>query len=240
LTRQLALPFPQRQLFVGAGFLPGDANAEARAWLADPAAWPGLRLALYGPPGSGKTHLLHVFAERHRAILLPGEAVRNLVDLPDAGAVAIDDADAAPEPRALLHVLNAAAERGLPVLLAGLAPPARWQVDLPDLASRLRAIAAVGLGQPDDALLRALLAQLIALRQLRVEEHVQNYLLARLPRSGAAMREAAACLDRISLAEGSRVTRAIATEVLARMGAAEDEDFVPQAGEASPSVGRLI
>jgi hypothetical protein len=37
--------------------------------------------------------------------------------------------------------------------------PARWPVGLPDLASRLRATVAVGIGAPSDGLLEALLAK---------------------------------------------------------------------------------
>ena len=245
MTRQLAPPFPQTCHFCPDGFLPAAANEDARAWLAAPAAWPSQRLALHGPAGSGKTHLLHIFATRHHAILLPGPSLRHLPDLPPNAPIAIDDADAAPDPETLLHLLNTAAERRLPLLLAGHTPPARWCIALPDLASRLRATPAVALTEPDDTLLRALLAQLIAARQLRVEEHVQTYLLARLPRTGAAMREAAACLDRISLAQGSRVTRAIAAQVLVRMQAnhpqdTPDEDFVSSIQEPSPAAPRLL
>jgi chromosomal replication initiation ATPase DnaA len=239
LTRQLALPFEPRQIFTGLAFLHGAANAEASAWLDNPLSWPSGRLAIHGPPGSGKTHLLHLFAERFAGVLLPGAAIRRWVDLPETGVVAIDDADAAPEEVCLLHVLNAAAERGVKLLLAGAGPPARWPARLPDLVSRLRATHAVALGQPDDALLRALLARLIAARQLRVEEAVQDWLLARLPRSAAAMREAAACLDRISLAAGARVTRGIAAEVLRHMGA-NDEDFDSHHEQASSGTPALL
>ncbi len=128
--------------------------------------------------------------------------------------VAIDDADLVPNEEALLHLLNAAGEAGVPALLAGRSPPSRWGFALPDLVSRLRAISSVGIAEPDDALLRALLARLLAERQMVVAEAVQAFLLARLPRTGAAMREAAAQLDRASLAAGGRVTRAMAEAVL--------------------------
>jgi chromosomal replication initiation ATPase DnaA len=104
----------------------------------------------------------------------------------------------------------------------------------------------VRLRPPDDDLLRALLARLIAERQLRVDETVQNYLLARLPRSFGALREAAARLDRASLAAGKRVTRALAADTLAQLQVeteAEllpDEDSVPVARQASRLDGCLL
>jgi chromosomal replication initiation ATPase DnaA len=240
MTRQLALPLPVRPLYPEHGFLPAPSNEQALAWLADPGGWPAGRLAIYGAPGSGKTHLLHVFAGRCGALLLPGEALRHLPDLPEHGGIAVDDADIVPEPRALLHLLNAAAERALPVLLAGRSAPSRWQVNLPDLASRLRAVAATGLGLPDDGLLRALLRQLIAERQFRVDEQIQDYLLARLPRSGAAVREVVARLDRMSLAYGRRATRTMAAKVLCGMGEHEDEILVTVPPRQSPPEPFLI
>ncbi len=243
---QLTLPFPHNDRYDPSEFLHGHANAEALAWLENPAHWPSLRLAIHGDPGTGKTHLLHLFASRHAATLVSANTIRGLPRLPPHGPIAIDDADTAPEPQALLHLLNAATENRQPVLLAGRTPPARWQNTLPDLQSRLRAITAVALGQPDDALLRALFARLIAERQLRVDEPVQAYLLARLPRSCTTMREAAARLDRASLAAGRRVTRQLAAEILAELTAEEDtacsknEDLVPEAGTPSQGNASLL
>ncbi len=66
---------------------------------------------------------------------------------------------------------------------------------LPDLASRFRAVTAVQILPPDDSLLRALLRRLLSDRQLRVDADVQDWLLLRLPRSAAALREAVARLE---------------------------------------------
>jgi chromosomal replication initiation ATPase DnaA len=244
--RQLAFRFPHHDRYDPHAFLHADSNADALAWLDNEATWPNLRLAIHGDRGAGKTHLLHRFAARQTAMLVPAANIRGLPRLPQQGAIAIDDADTAPDPEALLHLLNAAGEARRPVLLAGTTPPARWRPTLPDLDSRLRAITAIGLRQPDDGLLRALFARLIAERQLRVDETVQAYLLARLPRSCAALREAAARLDRASLAAGKRVSRALAAETLQRLQdetEAEllpDEHFVPVSWQPSPQDSRLL
>jgi hypothetical protein len=52
---------------------------------------------------------------------------------------------------------------------------------------------------------------------------VQDWLLLRLPRRPAAIREAAARLDRAALATGGRVSRAVATAVLASLDSDGDE-----------------
>ena len=235
-ARQFALPFPQHHHYAPQDFLPGACNEAARAWLADPAAWPSQRLLVHGPDGAGKTHLLHVFAARHHAALLPAQAVRRLEPPPDAAALAIDDADSVADPRSLLHIMNAAAERGMPLLLSARMAPAHWPPSLPDLASRLRATTSVALSLPDDDLLRSLLARLLADRQLPVPEKLQDFLLARLPRTGGALREAVARLDRLQLAEGRHVSRAMAAQVTAELGAAPDNEQEKGPGEAPPGL----
>jgi chromosomal replication initiation ATPase DnaA len=222
-SRQCTLPFPFAQSYAPEDFFPGDSNAAALAWLEAPAAWPSLRLAVHGEAGTGKTHLLRYFAGRHGAAVLAAGDLRRFGPPPAAPALGIDDADQAHDAEALLHVLNAAAERGMPVLLTARTAPAQWPFMLPDLVSRLRAIVSVGLLPPDDALLRAMLARLLAERQLAVPERVQEYLLARLPRTGSALRAAAARLDCYSLAEGRAVTTKLAERVIAECSGADRE-----------------
>ena len=177
MSGQLTLSIFHGPRFAPADFHAAPSNADACAWLRRTAEWPNHRLALWGEAGRGKTHLLHIWAERAGAVLRTGAGLSGLPDIPQAG-VAIDDADAVAEERALLHLLNAAAEAGVPVLLAARAPPSRWPVRLPDLASRLRAMTAVEIGPPEDDLLRALLARLLADRQLRLAEPVREWLTA--------------------------------------------------------------
>ena len=208
---QMALPLAFAPRRFDTAVVPAPSNEAARAWLGRTADWPQRRLALWGPAGAGKSSLLRDWAGRHGAVVLSGRALP-----PEPGApmaLAIDDAAAAPE-RVLLHLLNAAQEAGFPALLADALPPARWAVALPDLASRLRAITAVPIGEPEDDLLRGLLARLLAARQLRVPGATLDWLVARLPRTHAAAIGAVARLDAAAQASGTAISPALARQVL--------------------------
>lgn len=215
--RQLALPLglappclrPQ-------DYLECRSNEGARRWAERPQAWPDGRLVVWGGEGCGKSHLLQVWAAREHAARLEGPFLSRLPSI-EAPAITLDDADMAPDPEVMLHLLNVAAERRLSVLLAGRLPASRWDVQLPDLSSRLRATISVEIGQPDDEMLRALLVRQLAERQLAVSQTVQEWLLCRLPRTGAAIREAVARLDYAALAAGGHVDRSVAAAIIAEL-----------------------
>jgi chromosomal replication initiation ATPase DnaA len=212
--KQLPLPFAEAQIYAAADFCAAPSNALARCWVERPEGWTNGRLVLWGEPGCGKTHLLHIWAKARGAMILHGPDLRAALP-PPSGPLAIDDADAAADETALLHVLNAAAEAGQPALLTALTPPARQKIRLADLASRLRASLAVEIFSPDDELLDMLLTRLTAERQLTLNFQVRNFLLSHLPRAPAALREAVARLDHAALATGGKITRNLAAALVA-------------------------
>jgi chromosomal replication initiation ATPase DnaA len=211
--KQLTLPFAETENFSAEDFCTAPSNAPARDWLARPDTWSNGRLVLWGEPGCGKSHLLHIWAAANSAIVINGATLHGLVR--PTGPVAVDDADIVLEPQALLHLLNAAAEAHFPALMAARLPPLRQSYRLADLTSRLRAAEAVEIRAPEDELLERLLTRLSADRQLSLSFPVRNFLLLHLPRTAAALREAVARLDRATLGEGKKITRQLAAEILA-------------------------
>lgn len=213
---QLPLDLGFRPALGRADFLIAPCNAAAVAWIDRWPEWPAPALALWGPAGSGKTHLLEVWRARSRAVaiapgMLTSAAVPQL--LGEARTVAIDDAQNADE-EALLHLYNVLAERQGQLLLAAREPPARWTIRLADLRSRLLAAPAVAVEAPDDALLGAVLVKLFADRQLRISEDLIAYLLPRIERSFAAAQEIVAALDTAALAGQRAVTVRLARVLL--------------------------
>ncbi|MBM3588676.1 MAG: chromosomal replication initiator DnaA [Alphaproteobacteria bacterium] len=238
MTRQLALPLPFAASADARDVIADSSNEAAQRWLAKPEAWPLGRLALFGAAGHGKTHLARAAAARFGWRWLDGMGLRGLPAPALQGSV-MDDADCVADEAALLHVINLCAERGETLLLIGREAPARWPVRLPDLASRLRAIQAVGIGAASDAMLSALLIKFFADRQLRVEPDVQAWLIARLPRDAASLAEAVARLDHAALGAGGRITRALVRLSLGAwlqgQGVCDDSETVGRLPSPSPA-----
>lgn len=213
---QLPLDLGFRPALGRADFLIAPCNEAAVAWIDRWPGWPAPALTLWGPAGSGKTHLLEVWRARSQAAAIAPQAL-NSAALPQllgaARAAAIDEAERADE-EALLHLYNMLAERQGHLLLAAREPPARWAIRLADLRSRLLAAPAVAVEAPDDALLGAVLVKLFADRQLRISEDLIAYLLPRIERSFAAAQAIVAALDEAALADQRAITVRLARDLL--------------------------
>lgn len=218
-ARQLPLSLPHRAAMTRADFLVGAANARAISLIDGWPAWPAPVVLLAGPVGSGKTHLTRIWREASGgAVVAAGEVADDRIEPAiAAGAVAVEDLHAGiAHEAALFHLLNRARERRVPVLLTSRVWASALPVQLPDLASRLRAARPVELGEPDDDLLRRVLVKLFADRQLAVEAVVVDYIVVRMERSLEAANSLVDALDREALAVGGGITRRLAAAALGR------------------------
>ncbi len=199
-------------------FITSPCNVEAVSWIRRWPDWPGGGLVLYGPAGCGKSHLSIAWSN------IVGATVVNGSELPDtvrelsmkSAAIVVEDANDAHEIY-LLHLYNALIEERKTILLTSLYPPQRWSIVLPDLYSRISSLSTVGIGEPDDTLLEAIMVKQFSDRQLRVKPEVLNYLLARMERSFDSARKLVLLLDELALDRQNSVTVSLAGIALARL-----------------------
>ena len=161
----------------------------------------------YGPAASGKTPLACVWQKASGARPLTPDSLAALRGGPAPDAIIIDDAeryigDAAAE-AALFHLYNRTTEFGGHILLTALTPPKEWKIGLADLKSRLLAAPAAAVGSPDEQTMAVVLSKLFSDRQIFVSQDVVQFILSRIERSFAAMRDIADAVDRKALAESA-------------------------------------
>ncbi len=194
-------------------FVVSPANAEALGAVDAWPAWPGGALCLVGPAGSGKSHLAAIWVARTGAVAWDGRTSQ--------GPVLLEDADRRGSEEVLFHLLNRAAE-GHGLLLTARARPAGWPAHLPDLRSRLNALAVAEIEEPDDLVLSGVLARLFAERSITPPEDLIPYLVKRIERSVPQARAVVEQLDEEAAALHRPVTRALAREVLEAAGEVSD------------------
>lgn len=200
-------------------FVVGPANAVAVRALDASQDWPTGKALLIGPEGAGKSHLAKLWAEDiGAAIICASDLTDSALPALTGRPLVLEGAEAlAGDPRAeaaLFHLHNLLSQGGRPLLITARRAPRDWGLMLPDLASRLQTAAHLHIRDPDDDLLRAVLAKQFADRQLRVEPGLIDWLALRMTRSWPAIGETVAALDRRALEQGLAVSRALAQDWL--------------------------
>ena len=222
--QQIPMPLPLPERLTAEDYFVSDANRDAHGWMMRWPSWPAYGLILQGPPHAGKTHLARLWQARSGAawldVSLLAEPLPEVDNIP-AGPLVVDGLSRRfPDSHWLLHLLNGMAAAAHSILLVGdmAWPDAPALRALPDLHSRLRALPAVTIAPPDDALLAAVLLKYCSDHQLRPAAEAIPYLLPRMERSFAEARRLIEAVDRAALAGKRAVTVPLVKEVLAGEG----------------------
>ncbi|WP_238113090.1 DnaA ATPase domain-containing protein [Yoonia sp. I 8.24] len=215
MAEQLTFNWPTGVALGPNDFFVSAANAQAFAMLTAPQSWPDRKMVIVGPKGSGKSHLARIFQIQSAAQTV--NAATMPVDFqPSADCVIVEDMEALPDAsqEAMFHLHNHLRNTGGTLLMTAQDAPTRWQIPLPDLASRMQATTITQIDNPDDALLSALIMKLFADRQIMPGPPLVQYLTTRIERSFAAAADIVARLDAAALAEGRKINKALAADLL--------------------------
>lgn len=214
---QLLFAFPVASASGRDDFLVGAGNAGALALIDAWPDWPAPVNLIVGAPGSGKSHLVDIWAARADALVGRDRfLVGDVLDAIGAGRpVALELGDAVGlDETGLFHILNAARQSEAGLLLTARHDVSGWTLTLADLISRMRAIPPVPLGAPDEMMMQQVMVKLFADRQTTVDAAVLNYAVMRLERSFRAANLFVHHCDEIALRLGRKITKQVAAEAL--------------------------
>lgn len=187
---QIALPLTPASKGDARRIVVGDANAHVIEALQAPERWPFNTAVLTGPSRSGKS-LIGQWAAGQ-------------------GVEVVDGADAVPEDD-VFHRWNAVQEGGSraghPLLLIADSTP--WEVELPDLRSRLGGSLQIAIGDPDDEMAGQLIEAHAEARGLTLADGAADYLVPRTRRSFADIEALVEAIDRISLERQAPATMSV-------------------------------
>lgn len=191
-------------------------------------------LYMYGPPGSGKTHLLMaigrelVHDEGEVSLLscatvaagdvpAAAEDIHPVVEqLQDAPVLLIDDIDLLPDSRPLReevwHLFNEFYQSGRCIVVTGTVPPRELTSVDDHLSSRLLWGLVARMDVSDDDSRRLILKKLADDRQIILPDEVIAYLLIHTRRDLHSLMEAFGALVRQALATGRKISLRLARE----------------------------
>lgn len=219
MAEQLNFDLPVRAALGREDFFVSPANGLALELVDSWPNWSGGKLVISGPAGSGKTHLVHVWANISGANIISAADLTE-ADVPDLARapVAVEDvhliAGHADAQTALFHLHNLTLAEGNTLLLTAIGAPPQWGLTLPDLLSRMQGTTVAVMDDPDDMLLMAVTAKLFGDRQLTPSPDTMAYLIKHMDRSFAGAALLVQALDSLSLSQKRPITRALAKQVL--------------------------
>jgi DnaA family protein len=219
--RQLPLAFGPEPVLRFDTFVPGGNAQWEQVLSALLTPHPSMPLYLWGPPGCGKTHLLHAAASQAQAQGLRVMAVGLATPQPwefdeEARLLLLDDCDRydADQQHGAFRLFVEATILGVPILAAGRLPP----VDLAvrdDLRTRLAWGLVYRLVPPTDEQMRALLRREADRRGILLGDEVLAYLLSHVERDLAHLMVVLDRLDRYALSAKRAVTLPLLRQMLA-------------------------
>ncbi len=218
---QLTLNVRLREEATFAAYYAGpNATASHALQIAAEGAGAAKQIYLWGPPDTGKSHLLQAVCHRsstleRSSVYLPltqfGSAdARVLDDLGAIQAVCIDEVDVVAGcsnwEKALFNLINTVRDSDHRLVLASRASPANIALRLKDLQSRLTWGPVFHLRSLDDAAKMALLRVRARASGLELKENAARYLLNSCRRDIGSLLSALKRLDAASLAAQRRMT----------------------------------
>ena len=195
---QIALPLDWPLAADEDRFLVSDANRAAFDHFRHWSLWPVRATLLTGPRRSGRTLLARAFCARVGGRLIDG-------------AERIDEEE-------LFHAWNAAQEMARPLVMIVDEVPPGWQIDLPDLRTRIAVTPVARIAEPDDVLLKGIIELLFADRGLHIPAEALRFIVDRVERSYYMAERAVGAIDRFAIADRARLSAPTVRRALAEGG----------------------
>ena len=209
---QLIIDLPTREALGREDFLVNSRNEDAVCFIDN---FPNQKInsgILIGSRGSGKTHLVNVLCSnlgrKKWSFLNPKNeniydtfSINDLVIIED-----INNFNSKEDEDFLFHSINLSKELNKALLLTSSRKISKLDFRTLDLVSRLDAMQAAFIEEPDDMLMEALIIKLFNDRQIIIKPNIVNFLMQRIERSYLGVAEIIDLIDKVSLSRKKSVS----------------------------------
>ena len=223
INKQMALPLKFKSIKNRENYLISKCNIEAVKLIENSTFWQNRKkinsipgAIIYGPKGSGKTHLCSIFKQNVDCDYLTSLSNNSLEQVTEGKSFILDNF--LPGKRypseLVMHFMNQITyKEGSILLLSRLSPyEMNWKLD--DLNSRIRSLISSEIKLPDDDLLYSLIVKYSSEKNLFLSDKKLIYILERLDRSFESVIKVIDTLDTYSLEVNKKVTYKIIKIIL--------------------------
>jgi len=152
---QLILKFPTNKVYLKEDFYVSPSNQEAYEFISSWPKWIKRIANIFGPPGSGKTHLASILKSKTSTLEIQSDELNNKIffEFKINEALIIENLNEKVSENLLFSLWNAALQDNKYLLITSNKPISTYKFKLPDLKSRTKDIITIGLKLPGDDLI---------------------------------------------------------------------------------------
>ena len=216
MTDQLILKFPTNNVYLKEDFYVSPSNREAYEFISSWPRWIKRIANIFGPPGSGKTHLTSILKNKTSSLKIESDELNDKIffEFKIKEALIIENLNENVSENLLFSLWNVALQDNKYLLITSTKPISAYKFKLPDLKSRASSSMIMGINLPSDDLISVILAKNFSDKQIKIEKKHIDYIIKRIDRSYEKISQFISILDKYSLKKGNPFTLKLIKEVL--------------------------
>ena len=214
---QLVFKFPFKTKYFEHDFYVSSNNFSAYQLIESWPNWPGKWLNIFGPMGSGKTHLSKILEKKIKRVMIIDETKINdkvIQNLNSFDCLIIDGFSNKIEENLLYSILNQTKQLNNFMLINSKSPLKKFEFKLPDLRSRINSFNFIGIDLPTDDLLKVIISKSFSDKQINLNPKITEYIIKNVERSYEKMFKFLSDLDKMSLSSGKSININLIKKVL--------------------------
>ena len=216
MNDQLILKFPTNKIYLKEDFYVSTSNQDAYNFINSWPKWIKRIANIFGPPGSGKTHLTSILQSKTSVLTIKSKTLNDKIffKFKTKEVLIIENLDEKVSENLLFSIWNMALQDNKYLLITSDKPINTYKFKLPDLRSRLRSSMIIGVKLPSDDLIGVILTKNFSDKQIKIEKKHVDYIIKRIDRSYEKISQFISILDKYSLKKGNPFSLKLIKEVL--------------------------
>ena len=216
MTDQLILKFPTNNIYHKEDFYVSSSNQKAYEFIISWPKWIKRIVNIFGPTGSGKTHLASILKSKTTTLEIESDALNDKIffEFKTNEALIIENLNEKVSENLLFSLWNAALQDNKYLLITSAKPINTYKFKLSDLKSRVNSSVNIGIKLPNDDLISVILAKNFSDKQVKIEKKHIEYIIKRIDRSYEKISQFVSILDKYSLKKGNPFSFKLIKEVL--------------------------
>ncbi len=214
---QLVFKFPFKTKYYEQDYYVSSNNFAAYRLIESWPHWPDRWVNIFGPKGSGKTHLSNILKKKidtlkiYDARTLSNESILHLKKFE---CIIIDNYKENIEEKLFYSVLNETKQLDNYVVINSYFPIKNFRYNLKDLKSRADSFVSLGIDLPTDDLLRVIITKYFSDKQINVSPKISEYIIKNIERSYEKIFKFIKEIDDLSLSSGKAININLIKKVL--------------------------